>query len=123
VLPHHDSHGGDPRVAQRADYAPLLIARPAPPPDLQPLRIVPDTSRQRRRTMKRRVALLLTVAIIGVFALSLVLLADRPGNATVQTLMIVSGLMTIVALGAWVIFGVRRARKRARREHWQMSAS
>ena len=73
--------------------------------------------------MKRGVALLLTVAIIGVFALSLVLLADRPGNATVQTLMIVSGLMTIVALGAWVIFGVRRARKRTRREHWQMSAS
>lgn len=103
-------------------YRPLVLSRPMAPPELQPLQIVPDNSRRRRRRMKRGVALLLTVAIVGVFALSLVLLANRPGNATVQALMIVSGLLTIVVLGAWAIFGVRRARKRARRQPWQMSA-
>lgn len=114
------TNGWDPAAS---DYRPLVLSRPVAPPELQPLQIVPDNSRQRRRMMKRGVALLLTVAIIGVFALSLVLLADRRGNATVQALMIVSGLLAIVALGAWVNFGVRRARKRARRQPWQMSAS
>lgn len=122
MLPHHDSHGGDPRAAQRADYAPLLIARPAPP-DLQPLQIVPDNRRQRQRTVKRGIALLLTLAIIAVFLATLFLSGDRRADTPMQALMIVSGLLTIVALGAWVNFGVWRARKRTRRQRWQMSAS
>lgn len=90
-------------------YRPLGLSRPMAPPELQPLQIVPDNSRQRRRRMKRGVALLLTVAIVGVFALSLVLLANRPGNETIRALMIVSGLLNIVVPGAWANFGVRRA--------------
>lgn len=92
-----------------------------PPRDLQPLQIVPDTRRQRRRTVKRALAFLLTVTIASVFALTL-LAGDRLDDTPGRVLLIGSGLLTAVAVGAWVSFGVRRARKRARRQRWQMSA-
>ncbi len=71
--------------------------------------------------MKRAVAFLLTIVIASLFAFSL-LAGDRLNDLPVRVLVIVSGLLTAVAVGAWLNFAVRRARKRARRQRWQVPA-
>ena len=122
VLASNDSLASDRSASPRPAHAPLATARPMPPPDLQPLHIVPDVWRQRRRTMKRVIALLLTAVLAAVFALTLVLSGDRQDDLAARGILIASGLLTAIAVGAWVRFAIRHARKRARRQRWQMSA-
>lgn len=113
----------DNHAAPGHDYAPLALSWHAPH-DLQPLQIVPDNRRQRRRMLKRSIAALVTLAIACIFGITLFLAMERDGDAAIMsTLAIVSGLLTIVALGGWVNVAIRRMRKRARRHNWQMSIS
>ncbi len=107
-----------------ADQAvtPPLVSSGGRPHDLHPLHIVPDTSRQRRRLLRRVVALVATVAIACLFAVTIVMAGDRRDQAGVQALAIAFGLLTMLAIGGWIRLGVRRVRKRDRRQHWQMSA-
>lgn len=83
----------------------------------------PNPWRQRRKMLKRGLALMTTVAIACVFALSLFLIGDRESDTFARALLIRSGLLTVVAFASWVNFGIRRAKKRARCQHWRMSTS
>jgi len=115
ALPQHTTTAGE--------FRPLALSRPGPPADLHPLQIVPDTSRQRRRLVRRSLALLGTMAVACLFALSLWLLSEGDGGIPLFALAAGSGALTVVALGAWANFAVQRARKRARRHDWRMSTS
>lgn len=123
VLPQNDVTSATVHSTIEGDIAPLTFSRPYQPNDLQPLTIIPDNWRQRRRMLRHGFALLLTLAMTCAFALSVVLLVDRSGDASVMALAATSGLLTIVAMGGWIAFGVKRARKRTRRQQWHMSTS
>lgn len=107
--------------ATEPTVVPLVLSPPAASPGLQPLKIVPDTSRQRRRMLRRGFALLMTLVIVSMFVLSLVLTAD--GQRGAQAMAVVSGCLCLVALGGWVNFGIKRWRKRARRQGWRTVTS
>lgn len=127
ALPQSDVTSATVHASIDGDIAPLMLTRPVAPPDLQPLTIIPDNRRQRLRMVKRSFAVLVSLAIASIFAITLIVAgaggAGEGDAATMRTLAIVSGLLTIVALGGWINAVVRRARKRARRQEWQMSVS
>ncbi len=121
VLDRGDSTLPAGQAAAETDVAPLVLSPPAASPGLQPLHIVPDISRQRRRLMRRGFALLMTLAIASIFLLSLVPALD--GQREAQALAGVSGLLCIVALGGWINLGIKRSRKRSRRQEWRATTS
>ncbi|MBA2470002.1 MAG: hypothetical protein H0V37_11410 [Chloroflexia bacterium] len=121
VLARSDSPTGH-RATPDLNYVPLVIARPESGDPL-PLLIVPNPWRQRRKILKRTLALLATVAVAGLFALTLFLIGDNEHGVFIRAVAIGSGLLTAIALASWVNFGIRRAKKRPRRQEWRMSVS
>lgn len=108
-------------ITTARDFVPLIMSGTGRPADVHPLHIVPDTSRQRQRVVRRGLALLATIAVTCLFAVSLWLLGERDRDASALVLAAGSGAITLALLGGWAYFAVKRARKRARLHDWRMS--